>query len=240
MKRKWVLLKILIFVILLGFLLVFANNRYKIRELAKVDNKIDYSQGIYFITHADIDSVLKSTHPDYPKMQAQRISIKEMEDKLSKNPFIKNAQVYLENNGVLHTRIEQRIPVARVKDKNKEYYITQDSIQIPLCKTFSAKVLLVLGKIEKNDYNGIVQLTNIINNDILLKNLITGIKKIQKNSFILFVDDGRYVLDLGDLNNLEEKLHNFKVFHQEYIEKTAEMPYKKLNLKYNNQIVASK
>ena len=156
MKRKWVLLKILIFVIFLGFLLVFANNRYKVRELVKVDNKIDYSQGIYFITHADIDSVLKSTHSDYPKMQAQRVSIKEMENKLDANPFIKDAQVYLENDGILHTKIEQQTPVARVKDGNKQYYITQDSTEIPLCKTFAAKVMLINGKIDKKEYNGIV------------------------------------------------------------------------------------
>ena len=240
MKRKWILLKILVFITFLGFLLVFANNRYKVRELVKVDNKIDYSQGVYFITHADIDSVLKSTHPDYPKMQVQRISIKEMESRLDTNPFIKEAQVYLENDGILHTKIEQQIPVARVKDGNDQYYVTQDSTRIPLCEKFSAKVILVLGKVDKNDYNGIVKLTNIINNDILLKNLITGIKKSQKNSFILFVDDGRYVLDIGNLDKLEKKLQNFKVFHQEYIEKTAEMPYKKLNLKYNNQIEASR
>ena len=240
MKRKWILLKILIFVIFLGFLLVFANNRYKVRELVKVDNKIDYSQGIYFITHADIDSVLKSTHSDYPKMQAQRVSIKEMENKLDANPFIKDAQVYLENDGILHTKIEQQIPVARVKDGNKQYYITQDSTEIPLCKTFAAKVMLINGKIDKKEYNGIVHLTEIINNDNLLKNLIIGVKKSQKNSFILLVNDGHYILDLGNLENLENKLQNFKVFHQEYIEKTAEMPYKKLNLKYNNQIVASR
>ena len=240
MKRKWVLLKILIFVIFLGFLLVFANNRYKVRELVKVDNKIDYSQGIYFITHADIDSVLKSTHSDYPKMQAQRVSIKEMENKLDANPFIKDAQVYLENDGILHTKIEQQTPVARVKDGNKQYYITQDSTEIPLCKTFAAKVMLINGKIDKKEYNGIVHLTEIINNDNLLKNLIIGVKKSQKNSFILLVNDGHYILDLGNLENLENKLQNFKVFHQEYIEKTAEMPYKKLNLKYNNQIVASR
>ena len=240
MKRKWILLKILIFVIFLGFLLVFANNRYKVRELVKVDNKIDYSQGIYFITHADIDSVLKSTHSDYPKMQAQRVSIKEMENKLDANPFIKDAQVYLENDGILHTKIEQQTPVARVKDGNKQYYITQDSTEIPLCKTFAAKVMLINGKIDKKEYNGIVHLTEIINNDNLLKNLIIGVKKSQKNSFILLVNDGHYILDLGNLENLENKLQNFKVFHQEYIEKTAEMPYKKLNLKYNNQIVASR
>lgn len=86
----------------------------------------------------------------------------------------------------------------------------------------------------------IVNLTHLINDDKLLKNHIIGMEKQSENSFILLVDDGSYVLDLGQLENLDRKLRNFKVFHQEFIENNAEMPYKKLSLKYSNQVVASK
>ncbi|AFL96787.1 cell division protein FtsQ/DivIB [Ornithobacterium rhinotracheale] len=240
MKRKWILLKILLGLVVLVSLLSFSDHLYKTRELQKIDDKIDYSDGIYFINGKVVENTLKSTHPDYPKMQAQRISVKAMEDRLNANPYVKSAQVYLENNGVLHTEIEQEIPVARVKTGNKEYYITKDATQIPLCKDFSAKVLMINGKILPEEYKKIVNLTHLINDDKLLKNHIIGMEKQSENSFILLVDDGSYVLDLGQLENLDRKLRNFKVFHQEFIENNAEMPYKKLSLKYSNQVVASK
>ena len=74
----------------------------------------------------------------------------------------------------------------------------------------------------------------------MLKNLVVGIRKEKVNSFILLVDDGDYILELGKLENLETKLENFLVFHSEFIEKSAEIPYTKFNLRFNNQIVASK
>ncbi|MRJ08819.1 hypothetical protein EDL99_08070 [Ornithobacterium rhinotracheale] len=240
MKRKWILLKILLGLVVLISLLSFSNHLYKTRELMKIDDKIDYSQGVYFINGKVVENTLKSTHPDYPKMQAQRISVKAMEDRLNANPFVKKAQVYLENNGILHTEIEQEIPVARVKNGGKEYYITEDANQIPMCKDFSAKVLMINGKILPTEYKKIVNLTHLIDDDKLLKNHIIGMEKQSENSFILLVDDGNYVLDLGNLENLDRKLRNFKVFHREFIEKNAEMPYKKLSLKYSNQVVASK
>lgn len=240
MKRKWVLLKILVGLIVLIVMLSFANNQYKNRELASLDNQIDYSEGIYFINHEVVDLVLKSTHKDYPKMQIQRISVEEMEHKLKENPYIKDAQVYVENNGALHTRIEQEVPILRVHEKQGDYYITRDENKIPTSPYFSAPVLLGRGEFTPEDYKGLVELTEKIKNDKLLKNLIIGIQKKRENSFNLVVSDGSYILTLGSLENIDKKLKNFKVFHQEYIMKTAEMPFKVLNLKYINQIVASK
>ncbi|MGV4499853.1 hypothetical protein [Ornithobacterium rhinotracheale] len=56
-------------------------------------------------------------------------------------------------------------------------------------------------------------------------------EKQSENSFILLVDDGSYVLDLGQLENLDRKRRNVKGVHQEFIENNAEMPYKKWSLK---------
>ena len=74
----------------------------------------------------------------------------------------------------------------------------------------------------------------------MLKNLVVGIRKEKLNSFILLVDDADYILELGKLEDLENKLNNFKVFHEEFITQSAVMPYKKLNLRFTNQIVAIK
>lgn len=240
MKRKWVLLKILLFFIALVGLSFFANNLYKQRDLVSIDNNIDYAGGNYFITHKVVEDVLKSTHIDYPKMQAQRVSVKNMENKLMENPFVESAQVFLDNKGVLHTKIKQKNPIVRVHNGKNQYYITSLAEKIPLSPLFSSPVLLAEGKIDSADFKGMVNLSQTINEDNLLKNLIIGIRKNQQNSFILLVANGSYVLDLGNLDDIEQKLTNFKIFYQEYIEKSAEMPYKKLSLKYNNQIVASK
>lgn len=240
MKRKWILLKIILLFAGLIFLLAFSNTRYKMREVQKVIKTIDYKDGNHFITEKSVDSILKQTHRDYPKMGMRRVNTRDMEYLLNKESYISYANVYLENNGVLHAEIKQQKPVIRVHNGTEQYYITEKGKKIPLSKEFSARVLIVQGKIQPNDYKNLVELTQIIHDDNLLKNLIVGVRKENVNSFILVVDDEDYILGLGKLENLKSKLENFKVFYNEYVQKTAEMPYKKLNLRFKNQIVAIK
>ncbi len=240
MKRKWILLKITLLLAGLIFLLAFTNKKYQLREVHTVKKMIDYAQGNHFITEKIVDSILKKAHPDYPHMQMKRVNTRDMEYLLNKDEYISYANVYLENDGVLHAEIKQQIPVLRVHNGEEEYYITDRSKKLPLSKEFSAKVLIADGEIDINDYKGLVELVQTINEDNLLKNLIAGIRKERENSFILFVDDGDYILELGELENLKTKLENFKVFHTEYVQKSADIPYKKFNLRFNNQIVATK
>ncbi|MDO5656252.1 MAG: hypothetical protein Q4G27_08945 [Flavobacteriaceae bacterium] len=240
MKKKWILLKILLLLIGLTLLVAFSQNRYDIREVKEVKTKIDYSHGNHFITHQMVDSLLKKTHPDYPEMGMKRVYIKDMEYILNQDNFISHANVYLENDGVLYAEITQEIPVLRVHNKKNEYYISQFGKQIPLSPHFSARVLLAEGDIEAQEHKGLVELVQRINDDNLLKNLVIGIRKEKLNSFILLIDDEDYFLELGKLEELAIKLENFKVFYHKYISKTKEIPYKKLNLKFTNQIIAIK
>lgn len=240
MKKKWILLKITLFLAALVFLLAFSQNRYKLRDVKEIKTMIDYSNGNHFITHEMVDSLLKKSHPDYPKMYMNKVITRDMEYLLNKNDFISNANVYLENDGNLYAEIEQQVPVMRVHDRNKEYYISKYGKKVPLSPHFSSKVLIAGGKITEKDYKGLVELGQLIHEDNLLKNIIVGVRKIKVNSFILLVDDDHYILELGKLEHLPNKLENFKIFHKKYITQTANMPYKKLNLRYDNQVIASK
>ncbi|MGI9526270.1 MAG: cell division protein FtsQ/DivIB [Weeksellaceae bacterium] len=240
MKKKWILLKVGLFLITLIFLLSFSKNRYKLREVIKVDTKIDYKDGNHFVTSHLVDSLLKKSHPDYPHMAMQKVNQQKMEKLLRDNEFITDANVYLENNGILYTEIAQEVPLARVKDINKEYYITEKGKSINLSPFFSANTILVSGHIVPEEYEQIIELSRLINGDKLLKNHIIGVRKVNKNSFILVVDQGGYYLELGTLTDLQNKLDNYKVFYNKFILESADMPYKKLNLRFNNQIVATK
>lgn len=240
MKRKWVLLKIVLMLAGLIFLLSFSKSRYELRDVQEVIKIINYADGNHFITEKAVDSILKKSHPDYPNMQMRRVSPRDMEQLLNQNEYISFANVYLENNGTLFTEVHQETPVLRVHYNSEQYYISKSGKKLPLSKEYAAKVLIADGDIQKSEYAKLIELVTIINEDNLLKNLVIGIRKESQNSFILLIDGGDYTLEIGKLENLKSKLKNFEVFHEEYIQKTAEMPYKKFNLRFNNQIVASK
>ncbi|MCT7903647.1 Uncharacterised protein [Candidatus Ornithobacterium hominis] len=240
MKRKWVLLKILMCLVFLGFLLIFSQKQFEKREIKNIIAKIDYADGNYFITEKVVKEILGETHRDFPKMAMKSVEINRMEENLKKNPFIKNAEVFLENNGFLHTNIQQEKPIARVNTGKEQFYITQEGKRIPLSQHYSTQVMLVDGPVDSADFALISELVQKINEDNLLKNLIVGTHKNSRNSFILLPADGGYVLDLGNLENVDRKLDNFKVFYREFLAVSDSIPYKRFNLNFINQIVAQK
>lgn len=224
----------------LGALVAFTQNRYQLRDLEKVDIAIDYSSGYYFVTEKSVQEAMQSTHADFPNLELKRLSLHAIEEKIWQNPFIDSVEIYVENNGVLHANIVQQKPVLRLQNGNKEFYLNENGEELPLSKIYSAPVFLVTGPVEKAEYADLSALIVKINEDNLLKNLITGISKINVNSFILFTIDESYTIEIGDLKNLHQKFENFNAFYHRFIASRDEMPYNHINIKFNNQIVASK
>ncbi len=225
---------------LLLFLLAFSYNRYENRKLGDVKVKIDYSKGNHFVSNQVINELLTNNLNDYPQIALHEINVSEMEKELNQYPFIKNAQVYITNNGHLFTDIIQEVPVVRVASNKESFYITHEGNKIPLSNHFSAKVFLLDGNIKKDEYTKISELANALNEDKLLKTLVAGIHKDKHNSFILLTADGEYSIEIGEIAHLKEKIENFNIFYNQYLSKNSESPYRKINLNYINQIIASK
>ena len=74
----------------------------------------------------------------------------------------------------------------------------------------------------------------------LLKTHIIAIQKVGQRSYNLIVNTGNYYIELGTLNNFEQKIHNLKLFYSQYIDFIGTEDYEKLSLKFVNQVVATK
>ncbi|MDO5509364.1 MAG: cell division protein FtsQ/DivIB [Weeksellaceae bacterium] len=239
-RIKWLLLKLVLFAAAFVALVAFSQNRYQLRELETVDINIDYGSGYYFVTEKSIQDDLKSTHRDFPNLALKRLSLHTMEEKIWSNPFIDSVEIYLENNGVLKANIIQQKPVLRLKNGGKEFYLNELGEELPLSSIYSAPVFLVTGPVEKSEFADLSALIIAINEDNLLKNIVTGVSKTNVNSFILFTVDDSYTVELGDLKNINQKFENFKAFYHSLIANHDQLPYNYINISFNNQIVASK
>src|SRR5690625_5807572 len=80
----------------------------------------------------------------------------------------------------------------------------------------------------------------IIKADKLLKNHVIAMRKEAPNSFNLLINKGDYIIEFGELERIEEKFENLKLFYEQYLGKVGLDYYEKINLKFNNQIVATK
>lgn len=236
MKNKWRILKILVTVILFGFLLSFSLKRFNNAKMENVSINMNQSKTpVYFIDEKDIKDLVKQYNPT---RKIGDVKIPELEKKINEIPFVDSANVYMNLNGNLNVDIKQRIPIFRLNKNGKDFYVDEKGIEFPISKNFSYPCMLVLGDVDASEYQELGQLVEKIDKDDFSKKYFIGIKK-EKNNYNLLTSDGNYKVEIGDLENIDFKVKGFKTFVEKYLVYQNPNKYKRISVKYNNQIVTT-
>jgi len=187
-----------------------------------------------------------------------RIETSKIEEELEKFPEVKNATVYITDNGILNIEIVQFKPILIILDStNQKHYIDIDGNILHSKKATPRNTLFINGCIpaitknyknvkELNEnkklkiINDIYTLSKYIYNDEFWKAQIQQIYLNYNNEFELIPRVGPHIIIFGDIKNYEEKFENLFLFYQEALNKIGWNNYKYINLKFKNQIVCTK
>ncbi len=236
MKNKWRILKILVTVILFGFLLSFSLKRFNNAKMENVSINMNQSKTpVYFIDEKDIKDLVKQYNPT---RKIGDVKIPELEKKINENPFVDSANVYMNLNGNLNVDIKQRVPVFRLSKNGKDFYVDEKGVEFPISRNFSYPCMLVMGDVDASEYQELGKLIEKIDKDDFSKKYFIGIKK-EKDNYNLLTSDGNYKVEIGDLENIDFKVKGFKTFVEKYLVYQNPEKYKKISVKYNNQIVTT-
>jgi cell division protein FtsQ len=236
MKNKWRISKILVTVILFGFLLSFSLKRFNNAKMENVSINMNQSKTpVYFIDEKDIKDLVKQYNPT---RKIGDVKIPELEKKINENPFVDSANVYMNLNGNLNVDIKQRVPVFRLSKNGKDFYVDEKGVEFPISRNFSYPCMLVMGDVDASEYQKLGQLVEKIDKDDFSKKYFIGIKK-EKDNYNLLTSDGNYKVEIGDLENIDFKVKGFKTFVEKYLVYQNPNKYKKISVKYNNQIVTT-
>ena len=236
MKNKWRILKILVTVILFGFLLSFSLKRFNNAKMENVSINMNQSKTpVYFIDEKDIKDLVKQYNPT---RKIGDVKIPELEKKINENPFVDSANVYMNLNGNLNVDIKQRVPVFRLSKNGKDFYVDEKGVEFPISRNFSYPCMLVMGDVDASEYQELGKLIEKIDKDDFSKKYFIGIKK-EKDNYNLLTSDGNYKVEIGDLENIDFKVKGFKTFVEKYLVYQNPNKYKKISVKYNNQIVTT-
>ncbi|WP_238784790.1 cell division protein FtsQ/DivIB [Blattabacterium cuenoti] len=217
----------------------FSQKTHKNRIVKKFNIVIDPLSENHFINEEIVKKILFYKTEEIEKKIGQ-LCILIMEKKLNNYPFIKKSEVFLSVDGTLNIRILQKEPILRIKNGNKEYYLTKDAENLELSSFFSPKVILAKGAFSKEEKKYLTNLIKFINSDELLKNQIISIKKNNENSFILIPKIGNHHIILGNIKDFKNKLNKLKAFYKQYLNKIDIDQYKRIDLQYKDQVVAKK
>ncbi len=235
MKNKWRILKILVTVVIFGFLLSFSLKRFNEKPLDDISVKMSEKSPVYFVDEKDIKTIVERYNTT---KKVGDIDIPSLEKKLNELPAVDSANVYLSLDGKLHLDILQRVPAFRLNNGGKGFYVDKKGIEFPISKNYSHPCMLVSGDVKKKEYLKLVELIEKIDKDSFCKNYFAGITK-ENGNFNLITNEGLYKVELGDLDHIEFKIKGFKTFVEKYLVNQNPEKYSKISVKYDNQIVTT-
>lgn len=230
-------IKVIIVLAVVSIFSAFSSSQNNAKPISEVEVSFIGDNNL-FISKTKVDKLLIQNN-DYIKCVSKDIlDLKALENKLSSHDMIENSEVYISINGILKIDIKQRNPYARVIS-DSSFYIDNNGTKMPLSDNYSARVLLVHGLNDESKIDYVFKLIKTIRDDEFLNSNVTDIL-ISKSDISLRVRNCNFEVLVGDLNNLETKIKNFKAFYQKAYRDKILNNYKKVNLQFNNQIVCTK
>jgi cell division protein FtsQ len=221
----------------------------------KKDHCKDYTISIkgvannFFVDQKDVVKLLKTAAKgDVKGQKKSSLNLQQMEQLLEKNVWIKDAELYFDNQEVLHVSVREREPVARIFTvTGKSYYIDQEEKRMPLSDKLSAKVPVftgfpekVLGKRDSALLHDVKNTATFILNDPFWMAQVAQIDITADRNFEMVPVVGNHTVILGSGENIEQKFHRLFIFYKDVLSKTGFDKYKAINVQYTGQVVGVK
>lgn len=226
---------VLINIIIVGGI-IFFNLKNTSEKLIFNEKNIQFSTN-NFINNDSIKINLLDNYKSLDSLNADIETVYEIEQIISRIPFIKKANVYLTVNSELNIQVQEKKPVLNLY--NSDYLLSENGQLIPKIDSLNIDLISFFGEIDPTIYTNLSNLSKIIIKDDFLKDHIKYIYS-DSLSFYLSVNRFNYNIELGSLKNISEKLNNYKVFIASIMDDEILNKYSHLNLKFNKQVIAQK
>ena len=232
-------------------LLVAAISKKDTQLLNRVEITIKGVQNHYFINKEDVKEILeKINKKPLNNAMVSSLDLVSMEKELQKEKWIKNAEIFIDNNNVLQVKVTEREPVARIfTTSGASFYLDSSLMRLPLGKKFSARLpvftsfptdVIVLKKADSILLRNIKVMSEFIEKDEFWMAQIDQIDITENGSFELIPKVGNQIIRFGDMQNYQEKFNNLLAFYRKVQVKAGWNKYSVLDLQYRNQVVAVK
>lgn len=236
---NWINIQLVLMFVLVIFLFSFTSKRNENRKLSKTIITF-VGDNAPFIKQETVNKLLIENNSAVTSIQKVNLDLNKLEKNLNSHQMIEKSDVFVSIDGVLKAVVKQKTPVARVFDSNGSFYIDYEGDRMPLSSNFTARVPLVSGEINKNNNEDLAELFRVIFDDSFLKKNIIGIQIMPNGSLIMLNRNFNYQIDFGNLNNVERKFKNYKAFFQKAVLDSSLYKYKKIDLRFTEQVVCTK
>ncbi len=255
---KWILITVYIVASL-----SFARDASRKVVCNQIDVYIEDSLSNAFITKKDVVKLIEKKGESPKGKPLHEINTLKLEEKIAQFNTVKQVDAYKTINGRLAVRITQRRPIARVINREQlSYYFDEEGKIFPWSSRYTSHVLVINGNINEpfpitNNLNlmqwrpdsstdtvlfiyKLYEFAQFITSNRFWNAQIAQVYVANTNSIELIPRVGGHIIQLGSLDEYPEKMEKLRIFYEKALPYEGWNKYKKINLKYKNQVVCTK
>ena len=228
------------------FIVVFAKNVHRLQKCKKVNIVIEGNNENRLITPQEIYALIAPNVVESPEGKPfDRINFKRIEDRVKTNRLVKTCQVHRDLSGEMTIDIREHTPIARIVSNNRpDDYVTEKGEFIGISPHYAIRTLLLSGgyfelipNLKSLKSKPILDLVNSINEDIFWKAQISQLVVEKDGGITLIPEIGNHQIEFGMGIEIEEKFKKLKIVYREILPVKGWDKYRKISVKYRNQIV---
>lgn len=240
MKRfNWPTIRLLLMLALVIFLYSFTGKRNLNRKVTKAE-VVFVGENQLFVKQQAVNKLLIENRQDPKTIATDALDLNKLEKTIDSHPLIDKSEVSVSVDGVLKAVVKQKTPIARINGKGASFYIDYKGNKMPLSENYTARVLLVSGEINDKNKEDLAKLFRVIYDDVFLKKNIIGMQVMPNGSVLMLNRNYNFKIDFGQLINVEQKFKNYKAFFQKVVLDSSIAEYKKIDLRFAEQVVCTK
>ncbi len=187
------------------------------------------------------------------KLESQKtgiVNIERVERIMEDEPFVKDAEVFMDTKNRVHISIKQREPILRVFDKNGDtFYLDTEGQKMPTSKHYTARILVATGDIKPPEpdfmsykehiLKDLYYLTQYIRADDFWNSMVEQVH-VEKGEFILIPKIGKQKIQFGKFEKIENKFRRLRKFYEEGMSRVGWSKYRTIDVRFDGQVVGRK
>ena len=232
-------------IVLLGAAMQHKNQK----PCADIKVEITGANRHMFIDEKDVLNIINAHYP-VKGSSLSSIDLRSLESVVEKNPWVLHAEMFVDNKQELQVYIEERQPVARVFTlQGNSFYLDSGGMRLPLSDKLSARVPVftgftsnknVLAKPDSILLRSVVSLGQYIMADSFWMAQVAQVDITPQAGFEIVPVMGDQIIAFGNAEDIAGKFKRLYTFYRKAWLQNGMNTYEKLDVQYNNQVVAIK
>src|SRR5688572_22207525 len=243
-------IKIVTAVLIVGGIIAFTERRQGSASIKDITIKMKNAHENHFLDEDDIVSLMELKKDNLKGASLDRVNMKEVEKKIRRDPFGKDAQLYSDLKGNLVVSAELVRPIARIaRNDGPDGYVSEDGMIMRVSDKFTSRVIRVSSNYVKQILGQhslittesglqLMELINTIREDEFWNAQIAQLDIDSKMRITIYPQVGDERIEFGKPENVETKLKKLMIFYKEILPRMGWNKYDRVNLEYEGQIVA--